>query len=167
MTVVSKVAAALLLASAAGLLAAKPPPPTEGKVPAQEAKEPAPMLEGSYTVVSGEKDGKPVPAEHVKGSLVVFTRDKIVGTDKDKKEFFAANYTLDASKKPWAIRMKSTSPKEAEAAGVVKKEGDTVTIAYGAPGGEAPTQFKTKENQHLFVLKAVKTTPKEDKPPKP
>jgi uncharacterized protein (TIGR03067 family) len=167
MTVVSKVAAALLVGSAAGLLAAKPPPPTEGRVPeekapAQKEKAAAPKLEGTYTVVSGEKDGMPVPADRIKGSIVVFTSDKIVGTDKDKKEFFAANYTLDAAKTPWVIRMKSTSPKEAEAAGVVKKEGDTVTIAYGAPGGDAPTEFKTKENQHLFVLKATK---KDDAPP--
>ena len=87
---------------------------------------------------------------------MVFTADKIVGTDKDKKEFFAASYTLDTTKKPWVIKMKSLAPKEgAESVGLVKVEGDSVTLVYSLPGVAAPTEFKTKDKQHLFVLKRV------------
>jgi uncharacterized protein (TIGR03067 family) len=110
-------------------------------------------LDGGYTLVSGERDGKAIPEDRVKGSIVKFTGDKIVGTDKDKKEFFVSTYTLDTSSTPWKIKMKSTTPKDGEAAGVIKKEGDTITIAYNLPGGTPPTDFKTKEKQHLFVLK--------------
>ena len=110
-------------------------------------------LDGGYTLVSGERDGKAIPAERIKGSIVKFTGNAIVGTDKDKKEFFASTFTLDTSKTPAVIKMKSTSPKEAEAVGLVKKEGDTVTIIYALPGSPAPTEFKTKQGQHLFVLK--------------
>jgi uncharacterized protein (TIGR03067 family) len=116
---------------------------------------------GAYTIVSGEKDGKPIPEERIKGSVVVFSGDKIVGTDKDKKEFFAATYTLDATKTPHVIRMKSTSPKEAEAVGLIKGDEDmmTITIIYALPGGEAPKEFTTKEKQHLFVLKKAGEKP--------
>ena len=120
---------------------------------AEEEDKAAKSLEGGYTVVSGEKDGKAIPEERIKGSIVRFTGDKILGTDKDKKEFFASSYTLDTTKKPWVIQMKSTSPKEADATGLIKKEGDTVTIVYALPGGEAPKEFKTGPKQHLFVLK--------------
>lgn len=113
----------------------------------------APKLDGGYTIVSGEKAGKAIPEGEIKGATVKFTGDRIIGTDKDMKEFFAASYMLDTSKTPWAIKMKSIAPKEAEAVGLVKKDGDTVTIIYALPGGAAPTEFKTKENQQMFVLK--------------
>lgn len=126
-----------------------------------DEKKAAASLEGGYTLVSGEKDGKAIPEEQIKGAIVRFTGDKIVGTDKDKKEFFASTFTLDTSKTPWVITMKSSSPKEATAMGIVKKEGDTVMIAYALPGGEAPKEFKTKEKQHLFVLKNMNKGEKE------
>ncbi|VTT99658.1 Putative uncharacterized protein OS=Rhodopirellula baltica (strain SH1) GN=RB4470 PE=4 SV=1 [Gemmataceae bacterium] len=122
-----------------------------------EDKKGAKSLEGTYTLVSGEEDGKAVPEERIKGGIVRFTADKITGTDKDKKEFFAANYTLDTTKTPWAIAMKSTAPKAGDAPGLVKKDGDTLTIVYALPGGEAPKEFKAGPKQHLFVLKAAKT----------
>jgi len=120
-------------------------------------------LEGGYTIVSGEKDGKEIPAEHIKGSIVRFAGNKITGTDKDTKEFFASTYTIDTSKKPWAIKMKSSSPKEAEAMGLIKKEGETITIIYALPGGTAPTEFKTTDKQNLFVLKNMNKGDKGDK----
>lgn len=111
------------------------------------------MLEGGYTIVSGESDGKPIPAERVKGHVTRFTKDKIVTTDKDKKEVYVAEYKLDDSKKPCVIKMKSTTPKEGEAMGLIKKEGDTITLIYALPGGKMPDDFKTEEKQNLFVLK--------------
>ncbi|HEX4608250.1 MAG TPA: hypothetical protein VH092_08600, partial [Urbifossiella sp.] len=68
-------------------------------------------LDGGYTIVSGEEDGKAVPESDIKGSVVKFAGNRITGTNKDKKDFFAAAYTLDASKSPAVIRMTSTVPK--------------------------------------------------------
>jgi uncharacterized protein (TIGR03067 family) len=112
-------------------------------------------LDGGYTIVSGEEDGKAVPADHIKGSVVLFTADRITGTDRTKKEFFAARYTLDASKNPAVIRMTGTEPKSAPTVGLVKKDGDTVTLIYALPGAPAPTEFKTQKGQHLFVLRPL------------
>ena len=117
-------------------------------------------LEGGFTIVSGERDGKVIPPERISGSVVKFTADTILGTDKDKKEFFASKYTLDTSKTPWVINMKSTSPKDGEATGLIKRDGDTITIVYNLPGGAVPTEFRTKEKQHLFVLKNLNKEPK-------
>ncbi|HVK08745.1 MAG TPA: TIGR03067 domain-containing protein [Gemmataceae bacterium] len=111
-------------------------------------------LDGTYTVVSGEHGGKAIPEDQIKGSVVTFTGDRIVGTDKDKKEFFAATYMVDTTAKPMKIVMTSTAPKAGEkAAGIIQVDGDTVKLAYNLPGGEAPTDFKTGEKQHMFVLK--------------
>ena len=159
--------ATALFALALTVAAADPPGP-DGK-PAQkvDAKKAAASLEGGYTIVSGEKAGKAIPEADIKGSIVRFTGDKILGTDKDKKEFFSATYTLDTSKAPWVINMTSKEPKEAKATGLVKKEGDTLTLIYALPGGEAPKEFKTKEGQQLFVLKSTSKGDKGKEPVKP
>lgn len=111
-------------------------------------------LEGGYTIVSGESGGKALPADRVEGHTVRFTADRIVSTDKNKKDVYVATYRLESGKSQWVIRMKAEVPKkDVEAVGLIKKEGDTVTLIYALPGGAAPTDFKTKENQNLFVLK--------------
>ena len=114
-------------------------------------------LVGTYTIVAGERDDKALPKEDFAGSIVTITKDKILGTDKDRKEFFACTYTVDTSRKPWGIRMTSTAPKEGEKSqGVVSLDGDTVKICYNLPGGKAPTTFKAGEKQHYFELKRAK-----------
>jgi uncharacterized protein (TIGR03067 family) len=115
-------------------------------------------IQGRFTVVGGEKHGEKVPPERVKGSILLFTKNSIVGTDKDKKEFFGSDYTLDTSKTPWRISMTSTAPKKGEKAeGIIQWDGDTLKIAYALPGGETPKSFdKTKTKQHMFWLKRVK-----------
>lgn len=111
-------------------------------------------LEGGYTIVSGERDGQPLPADRVDGHTVKFTADRVTVTDKANKETYVASYTLDTSKTPCAIRMTSTVPPNGgEATGLIRKDGDTVTLIYALPGGPAPTEFKTKERQNLFVMK--------------
>lgn len=116
----------------------------------------APKLEGTYTIVSGEEGGMPIPPERIKDSVVKFMADKIIGTDKDRKEFFAATYKIDTSKVPYRIKMKSTTPKEAETTGLIEKKAETVRIIYALPGGEEPTEFRTREKQQMFELKPMK-----------
>ena len=114
------------------------------------------VLVGNYVILAGERDGKKLNEGEFKGSLVVFEENRVIGTDKEKKEFFGAIYTLDTSKKPWAIHMKSTAPKGGlNADGLVHKDGDTVKLIYNLPGGAVPKDFTTKEKQHLFVLKKM------------
>ena len=114
----------------------------------------ASKLEGTYTIVSGEKSGQPIPEDRLKGSTITVEGSKVYGSDKDKKDFFGATFSLDSSVKPMKISMTSTAPKAGEkASGVISIEGDTVKICYALPNGETPTEFSTKEKQHCFVLK--------------
>ncbi len=114
-------------------------------------------LVGTYTVVKGERDGKPIDEGKFKGSVVTFTDKRIYGTDKDRKEFFSADYKLDRGTTPWTIHMESKSPREQKSDGVIAAEGDTLRVAYALPGGKAPSEFKAGENQHYFVLKRIKS----------
>jgi uncharacterized protein (TIGR03067 family) len=142
---------ALLLPAVAALCLA--PVSADDKQATGDKKADKHSLDGTYTIVSGEKDGKPLPPDHFRGAVITFKGDKAFGTDKDKKEFFACTYKLDTSAVPWKVKMTSVSPKEGEKAeGIVQVQGETVKLCYALPGGDAPTEFKTKAKQHCFTL---------------
>jgi len=124
---------------------------------ADEKKPDTSSLLGTYTIVSGKRDGKDLPKSDFEKSVVVIEKDTIFGHDKDKKEFFGATYTLDTGGKPWKVSMVSRSPKKGEKAeGVIEADGDTVRLAYALPGGKAPTGFDAGEKQQSFVLMRLK-----------
>ena len=136
---------------------------------ANQSGAPADLI-GGYTIVSGEKYGEKEPAERIEGTTVRFAEDAIVVLDKEKKEVYAQTYKVDTSKTPWTITMKSKitpytakSGKEEETKGLIKKDGDTVTLIYAAPGGDMPTEFKTKEKQLMFVMKNERKSKDESK----
>src|SRR4051812_49116383 len=64
-------------------------------------------LVGGYTLTGGEHGGKKLGDEKIDGHVVRFTKDRIVVTDKKKKEVYTASYTIDADSKPWQITMTS------------------------------------------------------------
>jgi uncharacterized protein (TIGR03067 family) len=118
-------------------------------------------LDGTYTVVSGHRDGKELPKADFEKSVVTFEQNKIFGHDRNKKEFFGAVFTIDTSSKPWKISMVSTGPKKGEKAdGIIDVEGDNIRLAYALPGGKTPTTFTAGANQQSFTLKRV---PKKEK----
>jgi uncharacterized protein (TIGR03067 family) len=113
-------------------------------------------LAGSYSIVSGEREGQKESPEHIQGTWVTFTGNTVTVTDKDKKETYSATYKIDGSKTPAVITMtEKTGPTKGERArGLIEKDGDTVKLIYALPGGDMPTGFeKTKSKQLMFVMK--------------
>ncbi|MFO0888469.1 MAG: TIGR03067 domain-containing protein [Isosphaeraceae bacterium] len=112
-------------------------------------------LAGGYTIVAGEKFGVKEPEERIKGSTVRFTEDRVVVTDKDKNEVYGASYKLEAGAKACRIVMTSKlADNEGQVAhGLIEKKGDTIRLIYALPGGEEPTEFRTKDKQLMFELK--------------
>jgi len=114
-------------------------------------------LVGGYTIISGERFGLKEPEERIKGSTVRFSDDRVVVTDKDKKEVYGAAYELEPGEGATRIKMTSKlGSQEGEVArGLIEKKGDEIRLIYALPGGQEPTEFKTKEKQLMFVMKNV------------
>jgi uncharacterized protein (TIGR03067 family) len=114
-----------------------------------------PKLEGQHQIIAGERDGKALNEADIKGYTFRFTGEKVVGASKDGTEFLAADFTLDPNKTPCVIVMKLTagSDKGKELKGLVERKDNTIRIIYAGPGADAPTEFKTKQNQAMYTLK--------------
>jgi uncharacterized protein (TIGR03067 family) len=116
-------------------------------------------LVGRYQLVSGEKDGQPIPDERIRGSTMRIATNAMTTFDKDEKEIYVATYELDTTKRPWGITMIDiVAPDKGEgskAIGLIEKSGDTVKLVYALPGGKTPTGFKAGEKQQMFVLKKM------------
>lgn len=117
-------------------------------------------LIGGYTIVSGEKYGEKEDKDRLEGTTVRIAEDAIAVLDKDKKELYVQTYKIDTATKPWHITLRSKvtpytdkKSEEVTARGLIEKDGDTVKLIYALPGGEMPTEFKTKEKQLMFVMK--------------
>lgn len=141
-----------LCACAAVLLAAS-------VVVADDKSAPAPTkIDGTYAIISGERDGKPMADADIKNCKVTITGDKITGTDKDGKEFLNATYTVEEpkkedGKKACVVRMETTGGKKYM--GMAEKTADGLKIVYQLDGGQPPTEFKAGEKQVLLVLKSA------------
>jgi uncharacterized protein (TIGR03067 family) len=117
-----------------------------------------PKLDGQHQIVAGERDGKALAEDSFKGATFRFAGEKLVGANKDGTEFLVAEYTLDCAKAPCVIVIKPTAgtDKGKEMKGLIERKEDTIRIIYSAPNGAAPTEFKTKEGQAMYTLKAGK-----------
>ena len=136
-----------------------------GAVRADDAEglKPADLV-GGYTIESGDKYGVKEPEERIKGTTVRFTEDAIVVVDKDKKELYAQTYTLGATKAgktAIALRTKIAPVENEVAHGLIEKKGDTIRLIYALPGGERPTEFKTRDKQLMFEMKNERKLRKE------
>lgn len=114
-------------------------------------------LAGAYHIVSGERNGQPIPADRLRQINVRISKDKFTTLDQDEKEIYVATYTIDKSKAPWRISMTATvTPDKTQgmtAHGLIEQKEDNVRLIYALPGGAEPASFKTADKQQLFVLK--------------
>src|SRR5262249_10285593 len=118
-------------------------------------------IQGKWSYVSGEKDGKKIKGEDLAKGTVDITKDKITLSSPEGK--FVIGYKfLDADKTPARIDMEileapkgMDEAKGAKAAGIIGFKGEQLQICYPAKGGAAPKTFAAKEGSgfHLFTLK--------------
>jgi uncharacterized protein (TIGR03067 family) len=125
---------------------------------ADPAKDDLDNLQGSWKVVSLEKDGKKQPEDALKTIKVVIKDDKFILKEGDRDS--EATIKLDPSSKPKTIDL---TVKEGDALktlkGIYQLGADDLKIcAAGDPGAERPKDFATKPkaNVGLVVLKREK-----------
>jgi uncharacterized protein (TIGR03067 family) len=111
----------------------------------------ATQLNGTWVLVRGEQDGKPLPEDAIQGIKMVIDGDKytlIVGGER-----MVSTLHLDPTKKPKSIDAKATGGpyKDKTLLGIYRIEGDEFTVCFAAPGKERPKDFTTKSGTGTFV----------------
>ena len=116
-------------------------------------------IEGNYLIVGMEMFGEKLPDELVvKGPeaerTIKISGDKMIAIKGGKED--PATYKLDASKTPATIDMVGTkgSGKEEKMFGIVKLEGDTLTLclAESEKAEDRPKEFKTTKEAKSMIM---------------
>jgi uncharacterized protein (TIGR03067 family) len=127
-----------------------------------EQRRPGQRLIGHYHIREGAKDGEKVPEERIKNSSVAITADTITVVDHNDKEVYAASYKLTRGKDRglWNVDMESKVPKKGEKAlGLIKRDGETLSLIYSLTGKRPEGFDKTEKGQHLFKLERKSNEP--------
>lgn len=114
-------------------------------------------LAGTYKLVSGEKGDGQIAKDRLDG-IVRIMQDTMTLFDKDNNEVYVMRYSVDKAQEPARITMtvsKATRPDAvgSKAHGLIKAQGNLLTIIYDYKGGDYPSDFHPKgATQHLFVM---------------
>src|SRR5205809_896176 len=114
--------------------------------PADDIKKEMAQLEGEWTMVSGERDGQPVPESFIKSGKRVFKDGESTVTFGDTL-FMKAKVSIDPTKKPKTIDYDIIDgpTKGKKVLGIYEIDGDTVKFCFAAPDKDRPTEFAAKE----------------------
>jgi uncharacterized protein (TIGR03067 family) len=112
------------------------------------------LLEGEWSMVSGEASGMSMPKEMVKEGKRV-AKDGETTITFNGRVNFKAKFTIDPTKKPKTIDYLMTEgpTKGKTHLGIYELDKDTVKFCFAAPGKERPTDFTGKEgSQQTFSI---------------
>ena len=113
----------------------------------------AKAIQGSWTCHSAVIDGRPLGDEIVKQLRLTLTADRYK-SERGDQVLFDSTYTLDANKTPAHIDMVGTEGdlKGKSAPGILKLDGDRLTMCYVMPGKDRPTAFDSQPQSGAFLV---------------
>ena len=125
-----------------------------------EKKKSSASLAGTWKVESGSRMGNKSAEDQLPPAITI--DDKVIRIPTPDGQEFVMSYKIDASKKPIAIDMaieEGPAP-ESKALGIIKMDGDKVTLCYDPTGQTRPDEFASTEDDgfHLFVMKKIPAT---------
>lgn len=119
-------------------------------------------IEGDWVVESQVTGGRPLKSS-IERHYIFSADGKWTMTSARAKAknapSLARTYAIDASTNPASIDMKTSSGlTQPNMVGIVKIDGDTLTLCYSRAGEERPRTFESPENSSiiLIVMKRVK-----------
>jgi uncharacterized protein (TIGR03067 family) len=124
--------------------------------PVPDKKDDKDLIQGTWSFVSGERNGEPAP-DQVKSMKLTFKDDMVTpSTEKNP-----AKFKLDTTKKPKEITLTITEGgQEKTIHGIYELDGDDLKICFpDKPDGPAPKEFSGKKDsgQMLMVFKRDKS----------
>jgi uncharacterized protein (TIGR03067 family) len=127
-----------------------------GAAVAQDAAQALKALEGTYTIKSGSRGGKPIPPEVAANDQVVIKGDTITISSKAKNE--VAKLKVDPSKKPAHVDVISTRATGRSFPGIYKLDNGELTLVYSRdPDAPRPKDFDAKGKGQIKMVLVKKT----------
>jgi uncharacterized protein (TIGR03067 family) len=127
---------------------------TEGDDSQKEAQK----LQGTWAVVSAEKEGETPPKDALKRMKVVIRADifAIISDGEEEKAVFK----LDPTKMPKAIDLIPPGDREKKSLGIYELDRDTLKLQW-RKGGPRPTKFDSSTNTSDVMRMTLKREKKE------
>jgi uncharacterized protein (TIGR03067 family) len=109
-------------------------------------------FQGTWTIESSVTGGRAIPADQLKGFIVIYEGDKHTVKMGDKV-IQIGTQKLDPSKSPKAIDVTMTEGpnKGAVMLGIYEIDGDTLKVCFDPQGKTRPTEFKSLPGSVNFV----------------
>jgi uncharacterized protein (TIGR03067 family) len=104
-------------------------------------------IQGTWRLASGERQGRALPGEAVRGVSLVFAGDTLSTRTKDRTT--EARFTLAPGTQPKGIDLDMG---EAVGLGIYQLDGDDLMIAHGAVGDPRPSGFDANDGHASTVL---------------
>jgi uncharacterized protein (TIGR03067 family) len=109
-------------------------------------------FQGTWTIESSVTGGTELPADQLKGLVVVFEGDKH-SVKKGDDVLQVGTQKLDPSKSPKTIDVTMTEgpSKGTVMLGIYEFDGDTLKVCFDSEGKKRPTEFKSAPGSQTFV----------------
>ncbi|MBI3412268.1 MAG: TIGR03067 domain-containing protein [Planctomycetes bacterium] len=110
------------------------------------AKKEMALLEGDWSMLSGEINGEALP-EELRTEMRRVAKYGETTVTMSGRVYLKAKFTIDPTKKPKAIDYTFTEgpTKGKTQFGIYEIDGDKVKFCFSAPGKDRPTEFTAKE----------------------
>jgi uncharacterized protein (TIGR03067 family) len=138
---------------ALALLAAGVAARADEKQSREAARKDLDQLQGTWTIVSMEREGEAAATEELEGLTCVYENDLFTLKKNDQPRRLGI-ITLDASRSPKAINTWDLNGPYTDATvpGIYELKGDTLRLCFSRPGAGRPTEFSTKSGGGLLLV---------------